>query len=208
MRFQGQDYCCLGVDIITGWFFAGAPDDMPGSKCWQAAKPRVRQSINREHAAWLAAVLTRAVYVEIEREGQPVWTLMTPELVQRLGGTDRDDTAAAQLVHGYFSAIGWMLPEDRGYRDCDLPTPKAAVLTLPPITAEQRRALTHLPGPNTLSCIRAIAQSCNTSVHRVWRSWYASDFVCEYNATIRRDSHAALSTSSLPPDLAAIGVGN
>lgn len=205
MRLQGQHYRCLGVDIINGWFWAGAPDDMPGSKCWLGSKPRARQVISQQHGAWLGAVLTRAVYVELERD---VWTLMTPELVQRLGGTHRDDTAAADLVHGYFSALAWLLPDNTGYRECDLPSPMEAVLTKPPVTAEQRRALVTLPGPNMLSCVKAIAASCHTSVHRVWRSWYASDFICEYNATIRTSNQTALSTASLPPDLAAIGVGN
>lgn len=204
---HGQDLCFIGTDVICGWFFAGCPDDLPTSACSQKGSPRSRLELTRRHDAWKAAVLTRGVYAE--REG--AWGLLSPELVQRLGGVD-EGSAGDALVRGYFSALGWITPADPGYLDCDLPMPEGAVLDPPPVTAEQRRAMVHMPGKNTLGIVADIANRCSTSAHRVWRSWMASQFIFEFRARLTpeltADKARKAPAAGLTPEMQRVGVGN
>ena len=68
--------------------------------------------------------------------------------------------------------------------------------------------MVHLPGRNTLSGVKYIADQCHTSVQRVWRSWWASDFIYEWRARMTLDVAAKRPAAGLTREMAQIGVGN
>lgn len=207
IRFQGQDLCFLGTDLVTGWFFAGFPDDMPLTACWQKQRPRERVRLLRQQEVWQNALLSRGVHALLDER----WARLTPELVQRLGGT-AEGTPGVELVYGYLSGLGWFQPGDDAYRECDLPRPAGALAEVGPAGGEERLALTRIPGRNMLWAVKEVAQRSGTGAHRVWRSWAISDFIWTWRVTLEpelaKERELKAPAASLPPEMAAIGVGD
>ncbi len=184
---QGGQLVALRVrDVPVGVFFAGFPDDMPGTPCWRKGGLHERVRINMGNEQWITGLLARV----------SVLPRLTTELVHRLG------SARDLPMQSYFSKIGWL-------EDQDLPMVEDddEIFTRP--RRRQReddvRALVSQPGKNLQSSILIIAARSKTAPHRVWQRWTISEFVFTWRL-LGQQQRGSGATAISDPMLDEIGI--
>ena len=197
LTINGEDLTFIGRDMPVGWFFQGFPDVIPMTDCYGKAGSEGQARISRELEAWQDQILCRGVWL-LEDDAHA--RRLTPELVQRLG--DQRDPA----VLAYLSAVGWFTPEDKGYTVHTAPLPRASCAD-PLAAAEQRAAMTRIPGHNILSMVMDVARYSSVASHTVWRRWWISEFIWTWRLCPKGQLGAERARRSrLPDDMAHIGV--
>src|SRR5262245_13764552 len=93
-------------DLPAGAFFFGFPDDLPFTDCFRSSDWQRQQVVTLGLERWVTGLLARAIV-------QPA---LTPELVQRLGGS-RD-----VLARTYLETVGWIPRGEHSVRALPAPT--------------------------------------------------------------------------------------
>lgn len=163
---NGAPRYVIAADVPTGVFFAGFPNTVPLTECFDRETAAGKRGLQAGLEAWLDALLTRVV----------IAPRLTPELVHRLGD-GRDELATA-----YLRAVGWAETEDGS-------APELAGALLEPVRVEaepfaSRAVLGALPESNIRRALRLLAKRAHTPPHVVWQQWFISEFIWSWRVLL------------------------
>jgi len=136
-------------DLPTGAFFAGFPDDLPLTDCFEAAEWERQHAIVVNLERWVSLMLTRAIV-------EPVLTL---EVVQRLGPS-RD-----VLARAYLETIGWVPPSPDSPDMPPVVEAPARRKRYPPLELTWRTAT---PGKNLHGILKQLATRTRRLPTELW----------------------------------------
>jgi len=171
----------LAADVLTGVFFAGFPNTVPLTECFDRETAQGKAGLQAGLEAWIDGLLTRVVV-------QPRLTL---ELVHRLGD------ARDELVTAYLRAIGWADEPGREAPTADGPLLVPARLEAEAVMMPARIAMA-LPAPNIRHALRLTAKRAYTPPHVVWTQWFISEFVWSWRVLL---TDALLDRDGFHPEL-------